>query len=549
MRRAGFRRWALVSLALVMPATMLTSCNLPAGFQQQVVAGGFNLPTTWVSPNASTHYVAEKSGVIRVATNGTVRSTPLVDLRGRVNDIGDRGLIGMALDPNFATNGLLYLAYTYEDPTLRVDALNQTQRVTRIVVDRGTHTADPATEHVVLGNVTGAACYDHWETPDCLPSNIFVHTVDDLAFDPAGALWVSVGDGAWFPYTGAAVSYRAQNTNVLAGKLLRIDPETGLGVAGNPFFEEANPTSNRSRVYAYGFRNPFRFSFRPGSGVPYVGDVGGDGRNSTEEINVVQPGGNYGWPCYEGAAKQSRFASEAVCQPMYQAATPVIGPAASYVHSDQGTSITGGVFYSGTSNYPADYVGNYIYGDYNAFVRRQKFTSANVTSGGAINFVAKAAAGAPVKVAIGPDGNLWYLSIYPGELRRLVYNGEKATTPTTTSPTGSAPAVAVTSPANLVRVADRSTVTFTATANDAEDGTLPPSAVTIDVTYRHYSSGTFHHHPYQTTSGTSGSFVASTAHGPGHYRITARATDSDGNTTTSPAVNVCLVGYNHGSCA
>jgi len=549
MKRNRFRRLALASLAVVMPAAMLTACGpLPAGFQQQVVAKGFNLPTTWVSPNASTQYVAEKSGVIRVATNGTVRSSPLVDLRGRVNDIGDRGLIGMTLDPSFAANGLLYLAYTYQDPTLPVDGWRQTQRVTRIVVDRVTHTADPATEQVVLGKVTGAACYDRWETPDCLPSSMNVHTVGDLAFDPAGALWVSVGEGAAFPYTEAAVSYRAQNVNVLAGKILRIDPRTGLGVAGNPFFEVANPTSNRSRVYAYGFRNPFRFSFRPGSGVPYVGDVGW---RTTEEINAVRPGGNYGWPCYEGAFKQPSFAGEAVCQPMYRAATPVIGPAASYQHSDQGTSVTGGVFYSGTSNYPADYVGNYIYGDYNAFVRRQKFTSADVTAGSAINFVTKAAAGAPVKFAIGPDGNLWYLSIFPGELRRLVYNGGDATTPTTTSPTqpGSAPSVAVTSPGDRVRVADQSAVTFTATANDAEDGALPPSAVTIDVTYLHYSSGTSHQHPYQTTSGTSGSFVASAAHGPGHYRITARATDSDGRTTTSPPVNVCLVGYNYGACA
>jgi len=540
MKRNAPRSLSLVSLAVVLVA-MLAACGpLPAGFQQHVVAKGFTLPTTWVSPNASTHYVAEKSGIIRVAINGTVRSTPLVDLRSRVNDVGDRGLIGMTLDPGFATNGLLYLAYTYEDPTVPVDGWNQTQRVTRIVVDRSTHTAAPATEAVVLGRVTGSACFDRWETPDCLPSAFNVHTIGDLVFHE-GALWVSVGEGGAYPYVSAEVSYRAQSLDILTGKLLRIDPTTGLGMPGNPFY--GDPTSNRSRVYAYGFRNPFRFSFRPGSGVPYVGDVGG---GTTEEINVVRPGGNYGWPCYEGAVRYPTFSSQPVCQPMYRSQTPVIAPAASYQHSDQGTSITGGVFYAGTSSYPADYVGNYIYGDYNAFVRRQKFTATDTASAGAISFVAKAAAGAPVKFAIGPDGNLWYLSIYPGELRKLVYQGADATTPTTPTPTGAAPSVAVTSPATRTRVADQTRVSFTATANDAEDGALRP---TVDVTYLHYSSGTSHQHPYQTTTGGSGSFVASGAHGPGHYRLTARATDSDGNTSTSPPVNVCLNGNNYGPCA
>ncbi|HEX2576429.1 MAG TPA: PQQ-dependent sugar dehydrogenase, partial [Aquihabitans sp.] len=362
-------------LAAVVSASMLASCGpLPVGFRQEVVAGGLTLPTAWVQPaDPAIQYIAEKAGAIRVVSAGRVRANPLVDLSARVHDQGDRGLVGLALDPQFQVNGHLYLAYTYEDPEVPIDQPEQSQRVSRITVDLASHTADPASEEVVLGRVTGAACYDAWETPDCLPSSFAVHTVGDLAFDGQGLLWVSVGDGAIPPYTPDEVSYRAQDVDVLAGKLLRIDPATGEGVPGNPFYDAAAPGSNASRVYAYGFRNPFRFTFRPGSGTPYVGDVGG---GVAEEIDVVRPGGNYGWPCYEGAAKHRYFSTKPVCQPMYQAATPVIAPATSYPHDDQGSSITGGVFYRGGS-YPAEYTGDYVYGDYNAFVRRQDFTAAD----------------------------------------------------------------------------------------------------------------------------------------------------------------------------
>ncbi|CAN5714348.1 hypothetical protein BH10ACT1_BH10ACT1_05520 [soil metagenome] len=548
MQRRWVKRVALLG-ALAPVAAVLGSCGpLATGFQQEVVASGFDLPTTWVqTADPAVQYVVEKAGVVRVVQGGTVRAQPLVDLSSRVNDIGDRGLVGAALRGN-----QLYLAYTYEDPTLPIDGAGQSQRITRVTVDPATQTADPATEQVILGRTTGAACFDHWDTDDCFPSNQALHTVGDLAFDSAGKLWVSVGDGGIPFFNSDEVSYRAQDIHVLAGKVLRIDPDTGLGVAGNPFFEPAKPTSNASRVYAYGFRNPFRFTFRPGSGVPYVGDVG-FGRY--EEIDVLKAGGNYGWPCYEGKSKE-QFAKRAVCQPMYKAKTPHIAPAAYYEHSDQGISITGGVFYAGTSNYPSDHVGNYVYGDYGAFVRRQAFTSSDKASGGATELVSKQAAGSPVKFGIGPDGNVWYLSIYPGELRRIVYTGDTPTsttstsTTTTTAPPGTPPSVAVTAPADRVRVADGATVDITATATDAEDGVLPASSVTIEVTYLHYSAGTVHVHPYQTFAGsTTGSFLVSGAHGPGHYRITAKATDSAALTTTSPPIDVCIAGYDYGPCA
>jgi glucose/arabinose dehydrogenase len=655
-------------LATSVLAMVLTgSAPLPPGFRQEVVVAGLHLPTTWVQPpDPTVQYIAEKSGVVRVASRGRLLPNPLVDLSKRVNDVGDRGLLGMALDPDFAANGYLYLAYTFEDPAVPVTNPSQTQRVTRVTVDIGSHTADPASEIVVLGRVRGAACWDAWRTRDCLPSNLPVHTVNDLAFDAKGHLWVSVGDGGAPGYNDDAVSFRAQDIQVLAGKILRIDPVTGRGVRSNPFFEPGRPRSNASRVYAYGFRNPFRFTFRPGSGTPYVGDVGS---SHYEEIDVVRAGANYGWPCYEGPKRQPHFSSYRPCRRMYEARTPVVRPAA-YYPPPEGVSITGGVFYPG-GVYPAGYAGTYVYGDYGAFVRRQRFSGVDAAVGSPIGLVSKKAAGAPVQFRVGPDGNIWYLSIYPGELRRIVYTGTESvpsscpdgryraeyfnTPDLQGSPAvvrceqsinhdwgvqaplpgvavddfsvrwtgrirhaggthrfaartdngvrlaiddviqidrwvdgpvrtrqadvllpegvhtvvmeyyhradsafarlrsrrvGTAPVVRVTSPTDRTRVRAGSTVAFSVSATDQEDGVLPASAVGVDIAFRHYTSATTYHvHPYRTHDGTtSGKFRARSNHGPGLYQVVARATDSSGWSTRSSPVRVCLAGNRFGPC-
>jgi glucose/arabinose dehydrogenase len=664
-RSSSWRRArALVLLPLLVGlASCVVPPSTPPGFRQEVVAGGLDLPTTWVqAPDAAVQYVGQKAGVIRVVRNGQVLATPLVDLRGRVNDGGDRGLMGMALHPSFASNGYLYLAYTYQDPTLAESDWRQTQRVTRITV-RG-DVADPASEVVVLGRVTGAACYDAPRTADCIPAARPVHTIDDLAFDGAGALWVSIGDGAAPGYSRAEAD-RAQDLAVLAGKLLRVDATTGRGLPGNPFFDPQAPDANAGRVWAYGLRNPFRFTFHPTTGIPYVADVGAD---RFEEINVVRAGGNYGWPCYEGHNPVPENAERTVCRTLRDAGAPVLAPAVAYGR-DQGISITGGVFYTGRT-YPADYAGTYVYGDYGGYLRRQAFTDGRPT-GGAVSFVDKAVAGAPVQIRMGPDGNIWYLSIYPGELRRVVYTGVEevpsscpdgqyraeyfnntqlsgppavvrcqgaidhdwgsgaptpgvavdhfsvrwtgripmpggthrfsATTedglrlringtlhvdrwvdgPLATSTRdvrlndghhtvvmetyhrtgaararlasarlGTAPRVTVTSPADLTRVAPGAPVSYTASATDAEDGTLPAGSITVDVIFHHYTDATtFHQHPYHTSTGTTGSFVADGGHGPGLYQIVARATDSSGWTSTSAPVHVCLRDNRFGPCA
>ncbi len=158
----------------------------------------------------------------------------------------------------------------------------------------------------MLGSVTGPACsdQDNLRTPDCVPLFGEAHTIGDLAFDDQGHLIVGVGDGSLYNTDhGLADRYeamRAQDREILAGKLLRIDPTTGRGVPGNPQYI-GNGSSNASRVIAMGLRNPFRFSVRGDRVV--LGDVG-DG--AYEELDTVPlPTGagavpNYGWPCVEG---------------------------------------------------------------------------------------------------------------------------------------------------------------------------------------------------------------------------------------------------------
>jgi glucose/arabinose dehydrogenase len=392
--------------------------GLPIGFRNETVASGLEQPTSFVFLSADDAYITEKTGVVRVLRDGQMLPTPLVDIRNRVYDFADAGLNSVVLDPDFAQNGYIYLAYAYEDPAVPPANRGQTQRVTRLTVVNDV--ANPASEVVIVGSATGAGCYDNWRTNDCIPLN-GSHTIDDLAFDATGRLLISMGDGAWTD-ADTGMNQRAQDLGVLAGKVLRVDKATGDGVSGNPFIGIGADT-NPGRVYAYGLRNPFRFTQRPGSADLYVGDVG---ENDWEEINVVRAGANYGWPCWEGPDRAPTPANQAFCDDQYRRADAgtltVTAPSAGYRH-EPGGSIIGGVFYTGTT-YPEEYRGDYFFGDYTMqFIQRQEFDEGGTAVGAMVRFADPIGAGAPVQFRMGPDGNLWYLSIYPGELRRVVYDG------------------------------------------------------------------------------------------------------------------------------
>jgi hypothetical protein len=269
----------------------------------------------------------------------------------------------------------------------------------------------------------GSSCSQFPVGSDCIPAEWYGHGVGDIQFGADGTMFLTNGDAAsWNVVTDDAL--RAQNLDSLAGKILRVNPSNGQGLADNPYWN-GDPNAARSTVWAYGVRNAYRFSVRPGSGSPgtvYAGDVGW---NTTEEVDAVPKGANLGWPCYEGNAVQPGYQPKPVCQTLYAAVA--LDPSKwtkgilTYDHNGVGAAVTGGPFYTGTT-YPAAYQGAYFFGDYaRNQIRYATVNSSNVITSGPFDF--DLSADSPVDIQLGPDGNLYYLSIGAGEIRKYVYGG------------------------------------------------------------------------------------------------------------------------------
>jgi len=391
-------------------AAPTVAADVPSGFVQGVVASGLDLPTAFAFLPDGRILVALKGGVVRAVKDGQLLSTPLIDISDRVNDYWDRGLIGIAADPNFASNGHVYLYYTYENDPLDYEG-PKTARLTRVTVSGDT--ASRASETTILGAVVGDSCNDFPEGADCIPTDGPGHSTGAIHFASDGTMFVTVGEGAhWNTVVDDAL--RAQDVDLLAGKVLHVT-RTGQGVSSNPFWN-GDPSANRSKVWALGLRNAYRFGLRPSDGMPVIGDVGW---SKWEEVDVVPAGSNLGWPCYQ-AEELTGYQNKPVCKALIdKGPSAVQWPMLSYSHDGKSAAVTGGVFYSGTS-FPAAYRGAYFYGDYaRNWIRYVTVSSAgNVTSG---PFDFTTTADAPVDIEMGPEGHLYYLSIYSGELRRICY--------------------------------------------------------------------------------------------------------------------------------
>lgn len=410
---------------------------LPPGFAARTVASGLTEPTGFAFAPDGRLFIATKAGAVRVVKNGALLAAPLITLSARVNTYGDRGLLGIAVDPGFATGSpYVYLLYTYEN-----DAANptgaKTARLARYTVTGDT--AAPASEQVLLGSVVGDAARPSCDTfaagADCLVSDEISHSIGSLRFASDGTLFVSVGDGASFNFADDK-AMRVQNLDLLAGKLLRITT-TGQGLASNPFWN-GDPAANRSKVWAYGFRNPFRFSLRPGTDVPYVGDTGWD---TWEEVDVAVRGGNYGWPCYEGEARQAAYAPKPGCQALYAQGTGAVRfGLVTYGHVTSGytpvsTAVIGGTFVTGT-NYPAQYRGQYLWGDVQQFLRTIAVDARDARVAGPTEFAPTV--DIPTDLQMGPDGSLYLAAIFSGAIQKIVYDANapaaQASADTTSGP-------------------------------------------------------------------------------------------------------------------
>lgn len=274
---------------------------------------------------------------------------------------------------------------------------------------------------VILGTQPGPGCPTPPSTADCLPVDSWSHAGGGLEFAPDGHLFVSVGDGANFNEPDPR-AYRVQNLDSLAGKILRVNTD-GKGLNSNPYWN-GNADHPRSKVWASGFRNPFRINVRPSNGTLFVGDVGW---GITEEIDVVPSTTNGGWPCYEGSSVQAGYASDPVCQTLINQSNPALQarpPLIEWGHTEQGGASLMGTFYSGAA-FPSSYFGVLFYGDYaQGWIKSVKLTASNTVdpSYGPAMFWANIVG--PVQIETGPDGALWYVAAGSGELHRIRYVAE-----------------------------------------------------------------------------------------------------------------------------
>jgi glucose/arabinose dehydrogenase len=488
----------LGSLAVLMGATApaARAATLPAGFQEEIVFSGLTNPTAVRFAADGRVFVAEKRGVIKVFDSlSDTTPTVFADLNVNVYNFWDRGLLGMALPPNFPTSPYVYVLYTYDHelgsaspaprwgtpgvysdpcptpPGPTADGCMVSGRLSRLQASGNTMTGS---EQVLIEDW----CQQY-------PS----HSTGAVEFGPDGNLYASGGDGASFnfadwgqdgaptnpcgdppggvgatlaPPTAEGGALRSQDLRTpadpatLDGSLIRVDPTTGAGVAGNPQASSADP--NARRIIAYGLRNPFRFTFRPGTNELWAGDVGWSTWEEINRIPNVTDGvmRNFGWPCYEGIPRQSGYdgANLNICENLYAAGPgAVTAPYFAYNHANQvvsgegcptgSSSIAGLEFQFNTGNsYPAEYQGALFFADYSrdCIWVMPKGADTLPVPGQVKTFAAGAAN--PVNLEIGPGGDLFYVDFDGGTIRRIRYfsaNRPPVAVATASPTTGAAP--------------------------------------------------------------------------------------------------------------
>ena len=448
-------RWSSASQALqIIPRSQLYAADAPpnpgANLTDQTVISGLAQPTSFAfSPDGRNMYIAEKGGVVRIQRDGVLQSNSFIDISAQVNNIRDRGLLDIAVHPDFENNPYIYLLFTYDPPEVFDnvgDSLagpdrvgNRAGRLIRVTANasNGFRTAVAGSEVVLLGenstwdNFNGFvdSTNDFNEPPaginsdgtnlnDFIASDSSSHTVGALAFGNDGNLFVSIGDGVSFNRVDPR-AVRVQDIDNLSGKVLRIDPITGNGLTDNPFFN-GDSDANRSKVYQLGLRNPFRMSVDSATGQLYIGDVGW---TRWEEVNSGEAGANFGWPYYEGGngtnARTGGYENLPESQAFYNSGQSATAPTFALNHATDGiNAIVSGAVYRGTT-YPAQYQGSIFVNDLGGGIVRalQLDSNGNVTSSQTFT----TGANIVVKIVEGPDGNLYYADLDDGEIGRWVF--------------------------------------------------------------------------------------------------------------------------------
>jgi glucose/arabinose dehydrogenase len=649
----------LGSLTALMAATApVARAAVPPGFQETSVFTGLTNPTVVRFASDGRVFVAEKRGVIKVFDSlSDPTPTVFADLNVNVYNFWDRGLLGMALDPDFPANPYVYVLYTY-DHELGSAAPAPRWGTPGVYSDTCPTPPGPTADGCMVsgrlsrlqaaGNVmTGPEQVLTEDWCQQYPS----HSIGTVEFGPDRALYASGGDGASFtfvdhgqdgvpvnpcgdPMGGAGIgddeggALRSQDLRTtgdpvsLDGTIIRVNPATGAALPDNPM--ASSPDANTRRIIAYGQRNPFRFTFRPNTAELWAGDVGW---NEWEEINrIPNPTAaviNLGWPCYEGSGHQSGYDSAdlGICEDLYNQSGAVTAPFHAYHHNNRvvpnetcpvgSSSIAGLQFeFAQGSSYPVDYRGALFFADYSrdCIWAMPRDANGNLAPGLVRSFVSGAAN--PVNLETGPGGDLFYVDFDGGTIRRITYAASNQpptavanATPTTgnapltvsfngagsadpdgdpltyawdldgdgqyddstaaqttytytssgTYPAGlrvsdgrggsdtdqvtitvgnTAPTATITTPAAGTTWKAGDTITFSGSATDPQQGTLPASSLSWKLILQHCPS-TCHTHPVQDFVGTaSGSFVAPDHEYPSYLELQLTATDSGGLTHT-----------------
>ena len=316
--------------------------SAPLDLGAELVVEGLTAPVFLTAlPGDDRQFVVERNGRIRIIRADTLLTTPFLDLRSRVNFTGERGMLSMTFDPAYATNGLFYVYY--------VDLFGD------MVVERFNSTPG--------SDVAGAS----GGTVIVIPHRGENHHGGLITFGPDGMLYVAPGDGGCC----GDPQNNAQNRTTLLGKILRLDVRTAPYVVppDNPFVGQSGV---RAEIWAYGLRNPWRYSFDEAGGLIYIGDVGQDTREEINVSPVTAKGLNYGWRLMEGTACYNPSTS---CNPGGQ---PLVSPAHEYLHAD-GCSVTGGYVYRGAAI--PELTGHYLYADYcRGWLRSFRATAAGIAT-------------------------------------------------------------------------------------------------------------------------------------------------------------------------
>lgn len=351
-------RYVLCALLLV--SATVSAATLPAGFSETTIASGLSAPTAMAMAPDGRIFICQQGGALRVVKNGTLLATPFVTVT--TTSSGERGLLGVAFDPDFLTNQYVYVYYTATTPAVH-------NRISRFTASGDV--AVPGSEVILL------------ELENLSATN---HNGGAIHFGRDGKLYAAVGENA--------VTSNSQTLSNKLGKILRINSD-GTIPADNPFVNQTTGT-NRS-IWALGLRNPFTFNIHPNTGRIFINDVG---QSAWEEINDGVAGANYGWPATEGATTNPSYAS-----PFY-----------TYANSNTTCAIAGGVFYAPeVRQFPSNYHDLYFFQDLCGgwiHVLNQQAESSDFATG----------LSNPVDILTGHDGSLYYLQRGSGILRRVIWN-------------------------------------------------------------------------------------------------------------------------------